>query len=88
MKNGNREEHSYICGIFDDEVKALTEAFEHMEFRANKYCAEISGWQINGHRIYMRKLNCYSWKEFEKASPDLAIKIKTIRNYKDMGENQ
>jgi hypothetical protein len=59
LRNDSREEHSYIDGVYDDEVLAIKAALEHMKCRGGKYGAEVHGYQINGgERDYYRKLSC------------------------------
>jgi hypothetical protein len=79
LRNGDRESHSYIAGVYDDEILALKEAWEHMEYRANKYDAHISGHELNGHETYKRSLSTYGWKQFEESCPTLAKEITRLR---------
>lgn len=58
LRNDSREEHSYVDGVYDDEIKAMTAATEHMNMRAGKYGAEIRGHYINGgEMVYYRKMS-------------------------------
>lgn len=79
LRDGDREQHSYIAGVYDDEILALTEAWDHMKFRANKYCTEIRGYEINGTEVYKRYLSCYGWDQFKQGSPILADTIEKNR---------
>lgn len=77
LRNGDREQHSYACGVFDDELLALEEAWTHMNYRACKYEAEIRGFELNGGRQeYIRKLS--DWNSFAESSKDLAEKLKLL----------
>lgn len=77
LRNNDREQHSYVCGVFDDEMQALTEAWTHMKWRAGKYGAEVSGHELNGGAInYFRKLDC--WDAFAASCADTAAKIKEV----------
>ncbi len=83
LRYNDREGHSYVTGVYDDETKALTEAWTHMKFRDGKYGAAVSGYILNeGNRVYYRELN--SWDAFAACSRDLADKIKEIIKKEDL----
>lgn len=75
----DREGHTYVIGVYDDEVTALTEAWEHMKYRGGKYGAEVCGWELStkekmGTKVYTRKLDC--WDAFAESCTELAHEIK------------
>lgn len=75
LRYNNREGHSYTIGIYDDELTALTDAWEHMKFRDGKYGAEITGYKLNSRdKVYHRELDC--WDAFAASCSDLAKEIK------------
>jgi hypothetical protein len=77
LRNNDREQHSYIDGIYDDETLALKSAWEHMTDRAGKYGAEVSGYKINGGaRVYFHKLDC--WDAFAESCKDMAEKLRAM----------
>lgn len=77
LRNNTREEHSYVAGVYEDEVEALTEAWSHMRFRAYKYSAQVDGHELNGGgTIYRRNLDCDDWDGFASSCKDLAAKVK------------
>ena len=77
LRNNDREQHSYTIGVYDDEFLALKEAWEHMEFRAGKYGAQISGFEINGgKKVYSRDLDC--WDAFAASCKQTAEAIRKI----------
>lgn len=77
LRWGGRENHSYVCGVYDDEFIALKEAWQHMNFRANKYDAVVIGWELNGGReVYRRELKADSWNVFAESCKDMAEKLK------------
>jgi hypothetical protein len=77
LRNDTREEHSYVAGVYDDELLALKEAWEHIKFRGGKYGAEINGYVINGgDLVYFRKLD--SWEGFVASCKDTAKKIREM----------
>lgn len=77
IRNNDREQHSYIIGVYDDEILALKEAWEHIRFRAGKYGAEVSGFEMNtGKKSYCRELE--SWDAFAESCKDVAEKIKKM----------
>lgn len=47
LRNDDREQHSYVHGVYNDENLARKEALEHINDRAGKYGAEIHGYEIN-----------------------------------------
>lgn len=74
LRNNDREQHSYVGGVFEDEFEALLEAWEHMRLRAGKYGAEISGFRLrDNEKVYTRKLDC--WDAFASSCRDLAEKL-------------
>ena len=76
LRHGDREQHSYIDGIYDDELLALKEAWSHMEFRDGKYMAEVSGYQVNGSKVYSIKLD--NWDTFAASHSHTATKIREM----------
>ena len=77
QRNNDNEQHSYVIGAWDDEVKALTEAWSHMKCRAGKYGAEVSGYEINGgDQKYKRTLDC--WDAFAAICKDTAEKVQKM----------
>ena len=77
LRDGDRERHSYIDGIYDDELLALKEAWGHIRMRDDKYGAEVSGYNVNGGaRVYFRKLEC--WDAFAASCKDTAEKIRQM----------
>lgn len=82
LRYNDRELHSYVIGIYDDEMLALKEAWEHMKFRAGKYGAEVSGYRLNGgERVYSRVLD--SWDAFAESCKDTAEKIRQMLDEED-----
>ncbi len=49
LRNGDRETHSYIVGVFSDRKIAEYEAQLHINMRAGKYNAEIHREAIDGY---------------------------------------
>lgn len=77
LRNNTREEHSYVIGVYEDEIEALKEAWSHMNFRGGKYGAEVSGFTVNGgDRVYHRILD--QWDAFAQSCKDTAQKIKEM----------
>jgi hypothetical protein len=77
LRNGDREGHSYVIGVYNDELLALKEAWEHMKFRACKYDAEITGYKVNGgDRVYWRKMD--GWDTFAESCKDTAEKVRAM----------
>jgi hypothetical protein len=77
LRNGDREQHSYVIGVFDDELLALKEAWGHMRYRAMKYGACVHGYQLNGgQEVYRRDLD--DWDAFAESCKDLAAAIKPM----------
>lgn len=82
LRNNDREAHSYVIGVFDDETLALAEAWEHMKFRAGKYGAVVTGYPINGGlSTYKRELD--SWDAFAESCKDMAEKIRAMLDLKE-----
>jgi len=76
------EAHSYNIGIYDNEVLALTEAWEYMKVRAGKYGAEVIGYELNyGTQVYKRTLSC--WDAFDESCKELAKEVKKRLDIKD-----
>lgn len=48
---GNRENHSYLVGVFSDSHKAILAAESEEDFRGGKYSCEILGWDLDVDRI-------------------------------------
>ena len=77
LRYNDREAHSYVIGIYDNELAALHDAWEHMNFRAGKYGAEVTGYKINGgDRVYVRTLDC--WDAFAASCQEMAKEIKKM----------
>lgn len=77
LRNNDREQHSYIGGVYEDELEALTEAWAHMKMRAGKYGAEVTGFELGSCRVvYKRELDC--WDAFTESCKDLAAKVKEM----------
>lgn len=88
LRNDDREQHSYVDGIYNDELTALKEAWSHIEMRAGKYGAEISGYHINGTgpRVYFRKLD--SWEGFAASCRETAKKIREMLDAESKSEDE
>ena len=57
LRNGDRESHSYLGGVYSSYTVAINEAKEHVDDRAGKYCAEIHQFypgSPNSLRLYRR----------------------------------
>ena len=52
---GNRERHSYVCGVFTDNDEAKKWAEAEMIFRGNKYVPEITCFALNNPHINPNK---------------------------------
>lgn len=79
LRWGDRENHSYVIGVFDNEFDALKEAWLHMRYRAGKYDAHVTGWEINdGVQTYNRDLKSDHWQVFAQCCPEMAEKLKPI----------
>lgn len=77
LRNDDRENHSYLDGVYDDELLALKNAWEHMKARGGKYGAEITGYTLNDNeRVYFRKLS--HWDAFAASCKDTAEKLKVM----------
>lgn len=50
LRNDDREQHSYVLGIYDNEQLARSDALEYISYRGGKYGAEIRGYTINERR--------------------------------------
>jgi aspartyl-tRNA synthetase len=75
LKNNTREQHSYVTGVYDNELEALTEAISHMKYRGQKYGSVITGHELNGGSVvYKRVLN--QWDDLAGSSVELANKVK------------
>lgn len=48
LRYGDRESHSYIDGVYSDNVIAECNAKLHILMRAGKYCAEIRQFVVDG----------------------------------------
>jgi hypothetical protein len=44
---GDRESHSYVVGVFDNEETAIKEAKLETEFRGGKYECEVRSMELN-----------------------------------------
>jgi hypothetical protein len=44
---GDREKHSYVVGVFDNEETAIKEAKLETEFRGGKYECEVRSMELN-----------------------------------------
>jgi hypothetical protein len=44
---GDREEHSYVVGVFDNEETAIKQAKLETEFRGGKYECEVRSMELN-----------------------------------------
>ena len=44
---GNKENHSYVLGVFNKKQPAITAAETEEEFRGGKYECEVCEWEIN-----------------------------------------
>lgn len=44
---GNRENHSYLVGVYSKKEKALKAAYIEEDFRGGKYKCEVLEWIIN-----------------------------------------
>ncbi len=86
LRYNNREAHSYVIGIYDDETRALADAWDHMKFRDGKYGAVITGYTLNenGKQVYQRELD--SWDAFAACSKELADKIRELLVVSDPAE--
>lgn len=77
LRYNDREKHSYVVGVWEDELEALKEAWAHMELRAGKYGAEVTGYEINGGaEVYSRKLDC--WDAFAASCAKTAQEIRRM----------
>lgn len=75
LRYNSRENHSYVGGVFDDEVTALAEAWDHMKMRAGKYGALVTGFELNENKIvYQRELDC--WDAFAESCKEVAEEVK------------
>ena len=85
LRYNDREAHSYVIGIYDNELQALHDAWERMKFRAGKYGAEVSGYKINGgDKVYSRSLDC--WDAFANSCQEMAKEIKKMIDGVDLVE--
>lgn len=85
LRYNDREKHSYTIGIYDEEFKALHDAWEHMKFRAGKYGAEVTGYKINGgDKVYFRSLDC--WDAFANSCQEMTKEIKHMLDEVDLVE--
>ena len=78
LRNGDRETHSYILGIFSDRYIAECEAKIHINMRANKYCAEVREEVVDGYGG--RGLVCYL-DEAGSDEEDYEADIESRRDY-------
>lgn len=77
LRNNDREQHSYVSGIFDDELLALKEAWAHMNYRGGKYGAVVTGYELNGGRsVYRNELD--QWDAFAASFKETADKVKAM----------
>ena len=53
---GDREEHSYILGVFSDKHKAQITADEHCQYRGGKYACVVESCIVDG---YNEDDDCY-----------------------------
>ena len=44
---GDRDEHSYSHGVFNNKANALKEAEDHKAYRGGKYECEVLEWDVN-----------------------------------------
>lgn len=87
LRNDTREQHSYTIGVYDDELLALKDAWEHMECRAGKYGAEVTGYRVNGgDRVYLRILD--SWDAFAASCKQTAEKLRELIDAKSKSDNE
>ncbi len=47
---GDREKHSYVIGVFDDEDKAIGAGVKEEQYRDGKYKAEVLGFTVNNYQ--------------------------------------
>lgn len=52
----DREQHSYVIGVYKTEQAAIKSACEHMDCRGGKYGCEITGYRGEEERIYWQKI--------------------------------
>ena len=78
LRDGDRERHSYIAGVYSDRKIAELEAELHMGMRAGKYNAEIREEQIDGYGG--RGLVCYV-EDAYLDNEDYEIDIKSREEY-------
>lgn len=77
LRYNDREKHSYVIGVWDDEILALKEAWSHMEYRAGKYGGEVTGYNLNGGKqVYFRELDC--WDAFAASCQKTAAEIRKL----------
>ena len=82
LRSNDCEQHSYVIGVFDDELPALKEAWDHMRFRGGKYGACVKGFELNGGlAVYRRDLD--SWEVFAESCKDLAAALKPLLEDKE-----
>lgn len=85
LRNNTREEHSYVIGVYENELEALKEAWAHMRLRGGKYGAEVTGHEINGgNKVYKHTLD--QWDAFAASCVDTAKKIQEILDKEENNE--
>lgn len=55
LRWGDREQHSYVIGIYKTEKAAIENACEHMDCRGGKYDCEITGFR-GEEKFYRHKI--------------------------------
>ena len=79
IRNGDREQHSYIAGVFSDRKIAEYEAQLHVNMRAGKYCAEITEEYVDCHST--RRVVCFLDGGNYSDDEDLENDIKSRKDY-------
>lgn len=74
LRYGEREAHSYICGVYSDREIAEYEAQLHMNMRVGKYSAEIHEEVVDGCKA--KTLVCVIHETLDDEELENAIKSK------------
>ena len=72
LRYGDREEHSYVYGVYSDEKMAEYDAMNHISMRANKYYAEIRQKYVDSYKY--GRLVKYVTDQMDDDEYDIAVK--------------
>jgi len=86
LRWNDRENHSYLAGVYDDELLALKAAWQAIDCRGGKYGAEISGYILNTFdQVYSRELDC--WEAFANSCKETADRVLEMIKEEEMIES-